>query len=284
MVLTVLAFAASAAPMQWSWPETDSRRYLVEMKVQTPYVMYLLEGANKEVRVTFVALQAVIDCKVHETLPKDKGWTVQCPISDASFFAVPINSDTGRSQPVVDDYERLLEGATVEYRLGRDGRVSAVRLLGIDAHDERSTYIADRLTRYVERGMAALDVQLPTDEPAPASWAHKPFLAAEMPIATLPMGSVKATEALAERTGDVQSMALTATGSLMVGSDVWNITGRGTSAFDQGSGAIVASVVQISSVAGSTTIEPNTIPFQLIAQITAVAPGTVVQLVPSTGW
>jgi hypothetical protein len=282
--ILALALSAHAEPLQWRWNDGSTHRYALEMKVQTPYVMYLLEERNKEVRVSFVGLQAVMRCAVHETLPKERGWVVHCPIEDASFFALPVVQDVGRADEVVKEYEAALEKATIEYKLTPSGRVSSVDLLGLDHSDARSLYIEDHLTRYVERAMSALDVALPTKDPAPAEWPQRPFTPAEMPISQTPMGSVSATTRLGQRQGAVQQIDTEARGALVVGSDSWNVEAAAAALFDTSVGRVIAGRVGLDSAPGSTTIGPNTARFLMAAVIREVALDETIALTPSMGF
>ncbi len=183
----------SDAPPRWSFDAP--RRFVVEMKVETPYVMYLADDRNGTAMVSYLALAAVLECAPEATLPKDKGWEVRCTVPDASVFAMPVVGDEGRAQEAVQDYEAALEAAAVHFQLSPDGHLSKIRLDEPAKRSVRTAYIHDMEERYLELALAPLDGWLPEEGVAVGTtYKQKTFHPAEMPVKETAMGSLKATQ------------------------------------------------------------------------------------------
>lgn len=282
-MFSLLVSTAFAVPLTWKWEPETHHRYVVEVMTQTPYVMWLLEQEDNQVRVWRIALEITMDCGVERPLPKSKGWDIHCAVEDASFFASPVQQDEGRADLVVHQAQELLKKGAVEFRLLTDGRVSAVQLVGLEEEDPRTRSIVDSLERFVERGVSALDVQLPADD-AP-TWRRRTFLAAEMPVAMPPpLGQIVATQSLATASGVFQGIGTRAEGTLAYGFDLWKIAGVANTDFDTSMGAVVAAWVTVTSEPGNTEIGPNTIPFRLDAKARLLTSDEHPQLSRSAEW
>ena len=283
MWATLLLFSGTAFAHHWSWGETP-RRYLIEMETQTPYIMWLLQEANKEGRVSYAATSVLMNCAVRQVLPKDRGWLIQCPVEDASFFAVALMEDQGRADAVVLEAEKQIEGSTVTFKQSREGAVSGIRLEGLDVHDPRSAFIAGQVERLVERAVVALDVPMPAEDAVQPQWVVKNFSTAKMPLTDLLTGSIKAISAWGEPTAEGVTITTEASGTLAVSEELWSIRASGTASFDPVAGCLTSNLVGVNSEPGSNNIGANRVRFRMRAAARLVEAGAVVELVPSKGW
>jgi hypothetical protein len=284
-LLTLFIASAFAAPPTWSWAPEVTHRYVVQMRTETPYVMWLLEDRNGAARVASVALAADLRCSLEDTLKPGKGWLVVCDVGEASFFAVAVAQDVGRAQEAVGHYDRLLEDTKVHFKLTPDGAVSQLRLAEPEDRSERSFYIHQMLERYMELAMSPLDVQLPPiDMRAGEGWMQRNFKPGEMPTRETAAGSVKVQQQLVSDSPTATVLQGGAEGGITVLIDNWRVSARSDTTFDRSLGAITKSTWSLTSKPGSNTIEQNTVPYRLWAEVQRFGPDDVVTFKPSTEW
>lgn len=272
-----------ASAQQWTWPEGTTRRFVVEMETQVPYVMWLLQERNGEVRVWGAAVSLVMDCSAVRTLPKGNGWDLDCPVSDASFFAAAIMEDAGRAGPVVGEVEAMLEAAHVQFRLSPDGRVTSVDTEGLPENNQRLTFMSGQVARLVERAVIALEVPLP--EPGgPPQREIKQFAIAKMPLVDMWSGSVRGTAVAAPGEGSQVNLTTEGEGSVLVFGETWSLGTRGQAVFDTAAGHLVENRALVATEGASGSISDTRLPYKLRTFASYVPPGTAVTLKPSKGF
>lgn len=272
--------ANAVEPMAWHWDSGQSRRYLTGALYDSPWVIYLVEEKGAWVRVYKVGVQVLMTCSVESTLPKDRGWFIECPIEDASMWAVPVDEDMGRAAGVVHEYEAWMEQATVAYKLAPDGRISQIRMKGVEGNNERARFILENLERFVGRAVASLDVQLA--DGSAENWRIRQPAATDFPIPSM-MSQFKG-KVTYETTEDDDRLLLTRfTGGYGYNDSTFNGVGLQKALYDRDAFAVRSTVVDIGSATNSVGAA-GSVPYRLHAYTEQVAIDAEIELNASKGW
>lgn len=212
-MFTALLLAASSAFAQaepamptadmLAWPAGETRRFYATMRFQSPYVIRLIAVRNEERSAAEIAISAVFQCESlghmrHET-------EVRCRVEDAGVQAVPMQSDVGKLQTVLDEWEATAEVATVYFRVRDDGRVDRVRLEDLPSSGPRERYISEKLELFMARLLSPLDLELPAEgEP---TWKHRSPAVGNLPF------SAAGSSLKLEQTAVVAADGMTVTGT-----------------------------------------------------------------------
>lgn len=163
-----------------AWPAGETRRFYSTMAFRSPYVVTLIAVRNEERTAAEVALSAVFRC---ESLGIMRSATeVRCQVEDAGVQATPMQSDAGKLQTVLEEWERSAEAATVYFRIREDGRVDRVRLEDLPDSGPRERYISGKLELFMARLLSPFDLELPAQ--GEAEWKHRSPAVASMPFSS----------------------------------------------------------------------------------------------------
>lgn len=179
LAVWLLAQTAAAEPMTWEWDKGQTRRYVAGSIFQSPHPVVLSNDRTAWVRSKKFALQLAMTCEPESALSNGRGWNMECPIEDASAWAVPVAEDAQHARKLLGDLQEILKRSSVGFRLSNEGRLSQVRLIDTEgeAPPKHQREILDLLLTHT---MSSLDVQLgDTDEP---HWALPQAMAADFPL------------------------------------------------------------------------------------------------------
>ena len=207
-----------------------------------------------------------------------------CRIDDAAWTGMTFPSETGRLQPVLEELDAKLTGATVDLRLGDDGALRGVKVELVPASDftNRRTRETDAFVRMmVIRALAPLDLQIPrggfpTDEP----WVESTSLAVEMPVTwgsssrgrlVHRASAYDDTRVLVQTVGEA---TMVPGGFLQGGSLIFDADLRGYTVFDQEEGRI-SEAVWSTEATPTATSGPLARPYRVENRLRALAPEEV---------
>jgi len=169
LLLAALTRPASAADhLGWDWSRTH--RFYVEVQVQLPSAEWIATQYNHEARISAYDLRLVTTCS-NAQIESRHVIQVSCTLDDVALSAAPLEQDVGLVQPILEQLDHALTGASVELQMRDDGRVNDIGLDAVSHVDERSGFVNEDLRLIVSRAFAGLDLNLPDDE-AMQSWAQ----------------------------------------------------------------------------------------------------------------
>lgn len=191
------AFAASpqVSGLDWRW-SGEPRRYRIETEVLVPSFMWFIADNNLQARVSAWQVGLVLNCP--SAVPSGKkAWQVECQIEDAALRAAALPGDQATASrpsilnPVLDELDRKLTGATIQIGLKKDGRVTMVDIEGLERANRRIGQMNEILRQVVSRAIAGFDLELPEGGVAPASWTQR---SSQLMVAPNQVGTFGGTE------------------------------------------------------------------------------------------
>lgn len=192
-MLTIVAMlsAAQAAPasdagLAWDW--SVEHRFFLESEVRLPYLMWFAKQFNEQARVSAFRVRVVADC-----VPGDPGRRVRevlCDIEDVSLTASGVAQEEGLLQPILEELDERLSGATVQLQVRDDGRLVNIDMEDLDRRNRRVGRMNENLRLVVSRAFAGLDLPLPPNADDPQWVQHDAWLM-KAPAAQGSIGSAR---------------------------------------------------------------------------------------------
>lgn len=178
-MLIALALALSdahAADPTWAWPEDERRRFYVESTLGVP-IEWWYRLPNNQVRVSYTRLRFVTTCGVVSAT--EDAWRLRCDLDDLELLASQSVEGEGDLAAVLTEYERLLQDAYLQVRLGRDGRLLGVDLEGFSKRDAAWAGQHEMLRLMFRRALAGLELTPPEVSDSP--WTARDWLVVSSP-------------------------------------------------------------------------------------------------------
>ena len=286
----LLSTLAHGAPIdaQWDLAEGAEHRWVVATAIDFPGHIFVRANRNRDVRARHLGLQAVVDCVVGE---EHRGASdVACTVEAASWTGMTFTTEAGRLQPVLEELEAKLTGATVDLRLTADGHLRGVEidLTPVDGFINRRTRSTDQFLRMVVvRALAPLDLRIPEGGfPTTETWVDSSSLTVPMPVT---WGS-SASGHLVHRAiphddarvvvQTVGEATLVPGGFLEPGTLVLDATLEGFTVFDHDSGR-VSEAVFTTTAEPTATSGPLARPYRVQNQVRALGPDEAITLPPT---
>ncbi len=166
LALLVGGSALSASPadaVRWGLAP-DATRWYVESDVVLPQHLWFEADFNKQARVRTFQVRMVLDCS--GVTPRAKATRLDCHIEDAALGGVTFTRERGKLQPVLEELDDKLTGATLQVVLTERGHVRAIRLKNAFVHDQRNRRInrMNEILRLVTaRALAGFDLVMPRE-------------------------------------------------------------------------------------------------------------------------
>lgn len=255
----VAALLAMAPAQAWAttglqWQVDGPLRYEIDAQLQLPQLMMLRAQRNDEARVSEVRLSVVTTCTPSEVLGK-RGWELSCTLDDIAIALAPHDLDRAPAERILEDWDGMLTGATVEIVLWSDGRVRSVDLEDVTLRDQnrQTNNIVETQRFLLARAFAALDLQLPKkgDDKGRKVWTQRESLVLGLPTSMGTMGSAVIDHAITATEGTVVEITTRGRGTVASGetvsvggeerpADFFEMTLEGTASFDTEAGAMIA--------------------------------------------
>jgi hypothetical protein len=179
LLAAALAAPAAAAaadpsadgPLTWKWSGGEPYRFVSEMLLDSPTVIWFFGRENAQARMFRIELAAQYVC-TGEPVRKDVKLT--CKVEDARMGGAAVSADQDQVAEILREYERKLKEATVEVIVRSDGHIKLVDLEGVSKDLLRENEIQEILRQIVRRSLAPLGMQAPRGGADPGrAWRHK---------------------------------------------------------------------------------------------------------------
>ena len=217
LVLASAQAAESAEPptLQWSLEEGEVHRYEVQNQVQLSAAFIMESETNEMARVMEWSQTYHLTCSAGREAKRRTA--VSCRIDDFAIAARPSVADQRDLQEILDEWDAMLTGATVDMEFHQDGRMLDIELNGLknQLENERSRLVRQHVRLLVERAMAGLEVPLPpkgriADD---NTWRGRDLRAIAVPSLNGNLGAVSVTAKLGEASGRVASIQVQGKGT-----------------------------------------------------------------------
>lgn len=222
-----LVCAPAHATTGLAWQVPGPLRYHLDLKVTFPDLMWLVAEKNVEVRVVEAHVSLVTTCTPDDVWKR--GWELACRLDDLAIRAAPIDSESGRALPVLEEWDALLTGRSVSMELTSDGRVRSIDLddveMGIE--DRRTNAIREAMRIVFARAFAAFDLQLPKkgDDGGLGTWRQRESVTMWFPSSAGTVGSAVIEHVITPGSGEVVEISTRGKGVLAPATTVSSPTG-----------------------------------------------------------
>jgi len=268
--LALLALPASAhatAGLQWTFH--GPRQFILHADLQLPELLHLTAQRNHEVKVSEIDFAVVTTCTPDETLGK-RGWELMCKLDDLAMKAAPARGKDDLVLPVLDDWDQVLTGASVQLVFTRDGRVRDFDLEQPKLVDQnaRTRQMVEDMRQLVNRVFSAFDLELPKkgDDKGHGSWTQRQSPVLGFPTGQGTLGSATVEHRITGTEGRVVDITTTARGILGSGdmiavggqerpANLFDMTLKGTARFDTEHGVLVARDYQTRGTLTASSID-----------------------------
>lgn len=157
-------------------------RFLVRNEVLLPLAMWFNNEYNRNARTSAFQVTAVLDCDPATRLTRRLDEVV-CTIADIGLIASALPGDSGRLQPILEEYDQTLTGATLLLHTNHHGRIANVELRGVNKRNRRISLIQENLRLVLSRSIAGFDLPLPRGGALPntGQWVENDSLLMKLP-------------------------------------------------------------------------------------------------------
>ena len=181
LLLSGPALADPTEGLVWTWDEDTPHRWFVDNEVQMASYLWLMADRNKEARLVAFRVQSILDCDDIEPYGR-RQVEMTCTIEAIALMGATLRGDRGLMQPILEEVEEKLTGATLGVRMRHDGRITNIALRGVDRSERRRSRTHEALRLILSRSLAGFDLQLPrggeTSDPA---WPQRESLLLHAP-------------------------------------------------------------------------------------------------------
>lgn len=196
-----IAQEAANVTVAFDWGDQAHHRWYMETEVVLPRFMWFKADFNKQARVSAFQVRMVVDCGHGVPLNK-KTYEVECVIEDIGLSGSALPVEVGLLQPILDEADAGLTGATIQLQVKSNGRVSNVDLFGTDDRNRREREMHENLRLVLVRALAGLDIQVPRNGDVSAAWGQYDNLLFSAPAAVGTQGSSETVHQLSQDTGE----------------------------------------------------------------------------------
>lgn len=146
--------------LEWRWDDEVERTWFVDNQVLMPSYLWLMADQNQEARLVAFRTRMVLTCtRVDRGGPRSD--ELACVIGDFAIVGASQRGDKGLLQPILEEMDEKLTGATLQVVLRHDGRIVGVDLEGVDARNRRESRMLEAMRIILARSIAGFDLQLP---------------------------------------------------------------------------------------------------------------------------
>ncbi len=171
LVWVALLSNALAADLVWDWSQKEPVRYHLETMVETPRSHMWLSEKNEQVRMTKNHMTMDVACTGTQA---GRNWDVRCSIESVSLHGVAVPGDEEAQERVLAASVGLLDKKDIHLKVGADGRIRKLDIVGVYADDSRMGAMIEGLRQMLRRVFAPMDLQLPNNgDPKGKEWKQK---------------------------------------------------------------------------------------------------------------
>ncbi len=181
LTATAVSWAKPPEGPSVTWAVGESRRYLFKADVITPNVLPMWAVRNVDGMVLGFRIDLLATCTGAYALGK-RGTEVHCAIDDASVRGRPDPGTADKVPAVAEAWTTMLESATIQLDVMRDGRVRRVDLEGVSKQTVREQVIHQVMREMIVRAVSPLDITLPKQgSTADQRWTQRESLVLGLP-------------------------------------------------------------------------------------------------------
>jgi hypothetical protein len=162
--------AAHAGPLVPRWP-VEPVSYQLETVIDTPRSTRHVGSKNVEARSTRLRVTAEVTCTGQLS---GKKWQVRCDVDGITFQGRSATGTGEALQAIFNEYQSMLANAAVELSIADNGRITGLKMDGVEKTDARTGEMLETLHLVFRRLFAPMDLQLPKNGDAKGkSWRQR---------------------------------------------------------------------------------------------------------------
>ena len=173
-LLALASMAASpalAGSLAYDWSEGESIRYVGDMLLDSPTVIWVYGVENAQARIFQLQLTTQYDCKASAA---GKNTLLTCSFVDPVVNGSGVMGDAKHVPAIMTEYSSILKDATAEITLRPDGHIKLVDLENLRKGLLRENEVHEILRQLVRRSVAPMGMQTPKGGEDPGrKWRHK---------------------------------------------------------------------------------------------------------------
>ena len=151
--------AEATTGLAWTWSVDQPVNYHLEAVVETPRGQLWVAENNTVARTTRSMVRLEVSCAAEKASKSD--WIVDCGIDSANFSGRALSGEEEALKRILEQNEAHLQGKSVRLRMGADGRVKKLDLVGIDTKNSYLAVVFEQVRWMLRRAFTPMDLKLP---------------------------------------------------------------------------------------------------------------------------
>lgn len=158
ILLSVLSANATTG-LAWTWSTDQPVKYHLQTVVDAPRGQMWSAEINTVARSTRTMVQVDVSCSA--SAASKSLWDVDCSLDNAKFTGRALPGEEESLRKIFEQNERYLDGKSVRLRMGTDGRVKKLDLVGIDTKNSNLAVVFEQIRWMLRRAFTPMDLKLP---------------------------------------------------------------------------------------------------------------------------
>ena len=161
MILFLLGVLSAQATtgLAWTWSTEQPVKYSLEVLVEAPRGQLWAAENNAVARTTRSMVRLDVSCSAERAGKSD--WSVDCGIDSVKFSGRALPGEEDALKRILTQNEAHLQGKSVRLRMGSDGRVKKLDLVGIDTKNRYLAVVFEQVRWMLRRAFTPMDLKLP---------------------------------------------------------------------------------------------------------------------------
>lgn len=151
--------AQATTGLAWAWTVDQPVRYHLEAVVEAPRGQYWAAEHNTVARTTRAMVRLDVSCSAAEV--GRSAFDVDCQLNSVKFSGRALPGEEEALAKILEQNEASLEGKAVRLRIGVDGRVKKLDLVGIDTKNSNLAVVFEQVRWMLRRAFTPMDIKLP---------------------------------------------------------------------------------------------------------------------------
>ena len=151
--------AHATTGLAWTWSTDQPVHYHLEAVVEAPRGQLWVAEQNTVARTTRSMVRLDVSCSATEA--GKSGWDVNCLLDSVKFNGRALPGEKEALAKILDQNEKALAGKSVRLRMGTDGRVKKLDLVGIDTKNSNLAVVFEQIRWMLRRAFTPMDLKLP---------------------------------------------------------------------------------------------------------------------------
>ena len=151
--------AHATTGLAWTWSVDQPVKYNLEAVVDAPRGQRWVAENNTVARTTRSMVRLDVTCSAERAGKSD--WSVDCAIDSVKFSGRALPGEEKALERILTQNEAHLEGKSVRLKMGADGRVKKLDLIGIDTKNRYLAVVFEQVRWMLRRAFTPMDLKLP---------------------------------------------------------------------------------------------------------------------------